>query len=246
MTMFSKSLFPHILSLLTDLDTRLSKLCMLYPTHFYNLHREEIEVLRSELEQERARAAQLEAQLKQLAMESGQNVEIPVKEHSKVSPHSVRQELINSGGPIVKSASSSDLPSATDRPSSSTRHSTTTTTTAHHTTSEGLSITDMVAECMCNPSSMASICSNLKADNLTPRIQRKLRYKPTSAALPAIPLPLTHNGAQATEKNSLPKDNDKDNNHYCLNLAGIRIENNIGQHRYTHTAQMVMCKRFSP
>ena len=215
MTKLSKSSFPHILSLLTDLDTRLSTLCMLYPTHFYNLYREEIEVLRSELEQERARAAQLEAKLNQLAMESGQNVEIPVKEHSKVSPHSVRQELNNSGSPIVKSASSSDLPSASDRPSSSTRHSTTTTTTAHHTTSERLSITDMVAECMCNPSSMASICSNLKADNLTPRIQRKFRYKPTSAALPVIPSPLTHNGAQATEKNSLPKDNDKDNNHYC-------------------------------
>ena len=245
MTMFSKSLFPHILSLLTDLDTRLSKLCMLYPTHFYNLHRVEIEVLRSELEQERARAAQLEAQLKQLAMESGQNFEIPVKEHSKVSPRSVRQEL-NSEGPIVKSAFSSDIPSATDRPSSSTRHSTTTTTTAHHTTSERLSITDMVAECMHNPLSMAIIRSNLKADNLTPRIQRKFRYKPTSAALPAIPSPLTHNGAQATEKNSLPKDNDKDNNHYCLNLAGIRIENNIGQHSYTHTARMVMCKRFTP
>ena len=113
------------------------------------------------------------------------------------------QEHIKLGGPIVKSASSSDLlatgspsPPSTKLPIST--HSTTSSSSQH--SGERLSITDMVSECLRNPSSMASIRSNLKADNLTPRIQRKFRYKTTSATLPAmgsVPSPLTQDGARA-------------------------------------------------
>ena len=122
------------------------------------------------------------------------------------------QEHIKLGGPIVKSASSSDLlatgspsPPSTKLPIST--HSTSSSSSSSQHSGERLSITDMVSECLRNPSSMASIRSNLKADNLTPRIQRKFRYKTTSATLPAmgsVPSPLTQDGARApTETGSL-------------------------------------------
>ena len=144
--------------------------------------------LKSELEQERARLALLEAQLRQTTKEDNEttDAESPILNSNGDQLQSLRQNHIKPGSPIVKSASSSDLSAA--------KHS-----------SNRVSITEMVSECLRNPSSMSSIRSNLKADNLTPRIQRKFRYKTMSATLPtvgSVPSPLTHEGARAPETGS--------------------------------------------
>ena len=160
--------------------------------------------LKTELEQERAKVARLEAQVGPENRGSGETTAQSADFNGRESGEEYffrapNQEAIKLGTPIVKSASSSDIFASSSRPSPfiSLPHS-----------SERCSITDMVTECMRNPSSMASIRSNLKADNLTPRIQRKFRYKTTSATLPAVgsvPSPLTQDGARAaTDTGYLP------------------------------------------
>lgn len=101
-----------------------------------------------------------------------------------------KQEAVLSGT-ISKSASSSDLIVKQCVTAPSSQHN-----------GDRLTITDIVSECLQNPSSMANIRSNLKADNLTPRIQRKFRYKRTSASLPSmnnVTSPLAHDGVRAKE-----------------------------------------------
>ena len=158
--------------------------------------------LKAELEQERARVATLGAVVGNENPENGdtsaQSANLNGCECSKdkFPPHYPEQ-----GSSIVKSASSSDLFTSSTHPSPTPRLP----TSSHHT-SERLSITDMVTEVLQNPSSMASIRSNLKADNLTPRIQRKFRYKMPSAALSAVgsvPSPLAQDGARAPETGPL-------------------------------------------
>ena len=155
--------------------------------------------LKIELEQERAKVASLEAQVNSgsgetTAQSTDFNGRESDEEHLFRAPN---QEAIKLGSPIVKSVSSSDIFASSSRPSPSTSlpHS----SSPSHNSSERRSITDMVTECMRNPSFMASIRSNLKADNLTPRIQRKFRYKTTPASLYTCgrqcPLPTcTHSG----------------------------------------------------
>ncbi|CAI8002071.1 Ankyrin-2 [Geodia barretti] len=165
--------------------------------------------LKTELEQERAKVARLEAQVGPENRGSGETTAQSADFNGRESDEEYffrapNQEAIKLGTPIVKSASSSDIFASSSRPSPfiSLPHS------SSHNSSERCSITDMVTECMRNPSSMASIRSNLKADNLTPRIQRKFRYKTTSATLPAVgsvPSPLTKDGARAaTDTGYLP------------------------------------------
>ena len=167
--------------------------------------------LKIELEQERTRVAELEAKIRDFTGDTddratGNHTTLTNGAKHEYSPRVPRRELIKSGSPIIKSASSSNLSTVGNDPTSPSRHLPT-------LTSERVSITDMVTECMHNPSSMVSIRSNLKADKLTPRIQRKFRYKTNSAALPAVrtvpPSPLTQNGSQASETTAgrpLPKD----------------------------------------
>ena len=170
--------------------------------------------LKIELEQERTRVAELEAKIRDFTGDTddratGNHTTLTNGAKHEYSPRVPRRELIKSGSPIIKSASSSNLSTVGNDPTSSSRHLPTLTQPG----SERVSITDMVAECMHNPSSMVSIRSNLKADKLTPRIQRKFRHKTNSAALPAVrtvpPSPLTQNGSQASETTAgrtLPKD----------------------------------------
>lgn len=107
-------------------------------------------------------------------------------------------EKQNLSGSIFKSASSSDL-LATHNQLSSVGRQPTLPTQPMSQHSERMSITDMVSECMHNPSSMANIRIHLKADNLTPKIQKKFRYKPTPPSLPAVgkeTSPLAHDAAR--------------------------------------------------
>ena len=159
--------------------------------------------LKIELEQERAKVARLEALVN--SGSTAQSADFNGRESNEEHLFGVpNQEAIKLGSPIVKSASSSDIFASSSRPSpfTSLPHS------SSHNSSETRSITDMVTECMRNPSSMASIRSNLKADNLTPRIQRKFRYKTASASLPvvgSVPSPLIQDGARAaTDTGYLP------------------------------------------
>ena len=169
-----------------------------------------------QLEQEKARVAVLEAQVEQ--MKSGKGTTKPAammkgklvaklsrKEDSEEPLCSPRQQLIASG-PIIKSASSSDLLTTGNRTSSVTRQPANTSTQLSSLYCERLSITDMVSECLRNPSSMANIRCELKADNLTPKIQRKFHYKPTPTSLPAMgneTSPLTRDGVRVGESGSL-------------------------------------------
>lgn len=52
--------------------------------------------------------------------------------------------------------------------------------------SAGATITELVAESLVNPSSMSAIRKELKADALTPRIQRKFAAKPPPPSLPSM------------------------------------------------------------
>ena len=70
---------------------------------------------------------------------------------------------------------------------------------------ERSSITEMVAECLRNPSSMASIRNELKADGFTPKIERKFKPKATPTSLPAMAgetSPLARDGRRARDKGS--------------------------------------------
>ena len=52
--------------------------------------------------------------------------------------------------------------------------------------SEKRSITELVAESLLNPSSMSAIRQELKADNLTPKIQRKIKNHTNQTTLPSL------------------------------------------------------------
>ena len=82
---------------------------------------------------------------------------------------------------LSKSLSSSDL---AERECEAAGSRQPTQPAAHR--SQRPSITEMVAECVLNPGSMAHIRRQLKADNLTPRIQRKFHCKTTPTNLPAL------------------------------------------------------------
>lgn len=63
------------------------------------------------------------------------------------------------------------------------------TTTSSHSqrlSRERITITEMVAESLKNPSSIAVIRQELKADSLTPKIQRKFPMKSSPTTLPAV------------------------------------------------------------
>ena len=63
---------------------------------------------------------------------------------------------------------------------------------------ERRSITDLVAESLLNPGNMAAIRQELKADNLTPKIQRKLNNQTNHQA---TTLPSLSNGSSPTHHN---------------------------------------------
>ncbi len=64
------------------------------------------------------------------------------------------------------------------------------------TTTERRSITELVADSLQNPISMTAIRQELKGDNLTPRIQRKLQKKTNSQTM----LPSLSNGSSPTNR----------------------------------------------
>ena len=151
-----------------------------------------------QLEWEKARAAALEAELKLMKGERGgagktaavvtdpsvttaqttAEVKEDMEDPLMTSP---RQQASRN---VIKSASSSDLlATGHGTPSAVARQPVTTPTPQPR---ERLSITDLVSECLRNPSSMANIRSHLKADNLTPKIQRKFHHKATPTHLPAV------------------------------------------------------------
>ena len=105
------------------------------------------------------------------------------KAGDKKSGEPLQKQIVS--GSITKSASSSDLLATHNQLSSASRQPPTLPTQPLSQHSERMSITDMVSECMRNPSSMANIRNHLKADNLTPKIQKKFRYKPPPS-LPAV------------------------------------------------------------
>ena len=166
---------------------------------FIKCRDERAKALERQLEQEKARVAVLEAQVQQLR--SGKTVKSDVssmgsEEDNEDPLNSAAQKPVVSG-PILRSASSSNLLGSHAR---STASQAATTPASHHT--ERHSITDMVSECLHNPSSMANIRSNLKADNLTPKIQRKFYHKATPPGLPsmqAVASPLARDGVRAKD-----------------------------------------------
>ena len=90
---------------------------------------------------------------------------------------------------LPKSASFSDLTALakTERDGKEdTNRSLDTSISQRTTTHEKHSITDMVAETLKNPSSIAVIRRELKADALTPRIERKFPMKTMPTTLPAV------------------------------------------------------------
>lgn len=130
---------------------------------------------------------------------------VGVGDKESKEPRSSPQKQIVVGS-IVKSASSSDLLATQNLLSSVSKHPPTLPTHPSPQHSERMSITDMVSECMHNPSSMANIRNHLKADNLTPKIQKKFRYKQTPTSLPAVgneSSPLARDGARVGEFGSL-------------------------------------------
>lgn len=135
----------------------------------------------------KARCAELEAQVKEMKEEKGKLTATSTivmtdgKAGDKKSGEPLQKQIVS--GSIIKSASSSDL---LETQSSAGRQPPTLPTQPLSQHSERMSITDMVSECMRNPSSMANIRNHLKADNLTPKIQKKFRYKPTPPSLPAV------------------------------------------------------------
>ena len=60
------------------------------------------------------------------------------------------------------------------------------TNTEKRSSIEKRSITELVAESLLNPSSMAAIRQELKSDNLTPKIQRKLKNHANQTTLPSL------------------------------------------------------------
>ena len=69
---------------------------------------------------------------------------------------------------------------------------------------EKMSITDMVAESLKNPSCIATIRRELKADALTPKIQRKFHMKTTPTSLPSM-----NDSSSSLEASPLAKENVK-------------------------------------
>lgn len=134
----------------------------------------------------KSRCAELEAQVKEMKEEKGTlpstNTAVMTDgiAGDKESGEPLQKQVVS--GSIVKSASSSNLLETQNQLSSA--GTLPTQPLSQH--SERMSITDMVSECMRNPSSMANIRNHLKADNLTPKIQKKFRYKPTPPTLPAV------------------------------------------------------------
>ena len=62
----------------------------------------------------------------------------------------------------------------------------TTATSSQRPSRERITITEMVAESLMNPTSMAVIRKELKADSLTPKIQRKFHKKSSPSSLPVV------------------------------------------------------------
>ena len=116
--------------------------------------------------------------------------------------HSSPQQALVSSDLRNKSASCDDLvhPKRHSSPSALTRHP-----PPPHTCSkneERSTITQMVAECLHNPASIANIRSELKADGLTPKINRKFHPKATPTSLPAMSVetsPLARDSRRAGE-----------------------------------------------
>ena len=147
-----------------------------------------------QLEQVKARAEALQAQLELMkggggagqtaASEEGPSVATPEAREDVEDPLiSPWQQVSRS---VIKSASSSDLLATSHETPAVSRQPLTTPTPPSSQSRERLSITDMVSECLHNPSSMVNIRSHLKADNFTPKIQRKFHYKATPTGLPAV------------------------------------------------------------
>lgn len=167
----------------------------------HNSRDDTIKKLSEELEQEKAKVSLLQTKLNVLKLHGDDETMSTDKRGTEPSP-CVFDHIIKEGNSLTKSASVSDISDAVVQPPpTGSSHS------IEHTTSEKLSITDMVSECLRNPSSIASIRNNLKEDQLTPRIQRKFRYKTNSAKLPpvpgGVPSPLAQEGAKATRRGSL-------------------------------------------
>lgn len=171
----------------------------------FHIHREErVRALQRQVEWERSRVAALEAELEQ--MKSGNTAKSEVRsmgieEDSENPLNSVEKQVMS--GDIIRSASSSNLLASPTQSTVSQAVPMATHSTSHH--GERRSITDMVSECLSNPSSMASIRSNLKADNLTPKIQRKFYHKTTPTSLPsmqAVTSPLARDGVRAGDSTS--------------------------------------------
>lgn len=82
------------------------------------------------------------------------------------------------------------------------QHTTKTNTTSvyqRRPSTDKMTITDLVAESLKYPGSMAAIRKELKSDGLTPKIQRKFHTaKNTPMTLPAMPQNATSNGVAAT------------------------------------------------
>ena len=120
-------------------------------------------------------------------------------------PLSSPRQNVGIVGLFNKSASYSDLSAPGSRASPVARQPLTTPTKPSSQRGERASITDMVAECMRNPASMTNIRSELKADNLTPKIQRKFHCKAPRMSLPAMnneTSPLARDSVRAGEAES--------------------------------------------
>lgn len=148
-----------------------------------------VKALQQELELEKAKVTILESQLEQLKGEkSGKIVKGKVdigREEDTEDPLSPPQKQVLSG-PITRSASYSNLSAPHARSAAGQAVNTSSHSSSSQHGERRSTITDMVSECLKNPSSMASIRSNLKADNLTPKIKKKFYSKTTSANLPSM------------------------------------------------------------
>ena len=87
------------------------------------------------------------------------------------------------------------------------------TSQSQRSTQEKLSITELVAESLKNPSSVAAIRKELKSDAFTPKIQRKFPSKLTPTTLPSMApnetSPLAKESLKASPKRSRSPHNDK-------------------------------------
>ena len=82
-----------------------------------------------------------------------------------------------------------------------------TPTTEKRGCSEKRSITDLVAESLLNPSSMSAIRQELKADNLTPKIQRKIKNHTNQTTLPSLSNGPNPSSANQTERSPQTREN---------------------------------------